>query len=160
MWFFVQLRHNYSASLSLTQMSKISLPNTIKMPPRSSESQLYFSLRSTWPRGLCLIKFPHPWEKSSTLLHPFYNPPVWPEGLSPGQADHMCIRWRGRNVMSEVALQTGAFLYKCTVKRLVRIYYISMNRMLEHRKAFNPRPALWSLYPLSTWEKRDNMIQT
>ena len=50
-----------------------------------------FSLRSTWPRGLCLIKFPHPWGKSSTLLHPFYNPPGWPGGLPPGQADGMCI---------------------------------------------------------------------
>ena len=64
-------------------MHKFSSPNIIKMPPPLYESQLYFSLRSTWPRGLCLIKFPHPWEKSSTLLHPFYNPPGWPRGLSP-----------------------------------------------------------------------------
>ena len=44
--------------------------------------------------------------------------------------------------MSEIAHETGAFLRKCSVKRLVRRYNISMNGMLEHRKAFNTRPAL------------------
>ena len=44
--------------------------------------------------------------------------------------------------MSKVAHLTGAFLPNCSVKRLVRRYYISMNGMLEHRKAFNPLPAL------------------
>ena len=46
------------------------------------------------------------------------------------------------NVMSEVAHKTGAFLPKCSEKRLVLRYYISMNGTLEHRKAFNPLPAL------------------
>ena len=36
--------------------------------------------------------------------------------------------------------------------------YISMNRMLEHRKAINPRHALWSPYSLYTWVKRYNVI--
>ena len=43
------------------------------------------------------------------------------------------------NVTSEIAHETGAFLRKCSVKRLVRRYNISMNGMLEHR---NTRPAL------------------
>ena len=45
-----------------------------------------------------------------------------------------------------------------SVKRLVRRYYISMNGMLEQRKALNPLPALWWSYPL--WVKRDNVIHT
>ena len=49
------------------------------------------SLRNTLPRGHCHIKFPHPWGKSSTLLHQVYNPPGWPECLPLGQADDMCI---------------------------------------------------------------------
>ena len=46
-----------------------------------------FALITTWPRGHCLIKFHHPWGKSWTLLHPFYNSPGCPGGLPPGQAD-------------------------------------------------------------------------
>ena len=45
----------------------------------------------TWPRGLCLVRFPHPWGKFSTLLQPFYNIPGWPGVLPQGQADDMCI---------------------------------------------------------------------
>ena len=51
----------------------------------------FFSLRSTWPRGLCLVNLPHPWGKFSTLLNPFYNPPGWPGVLPLGQAGDMCI---------------------------------------------------------------------
>ena len=51
-----------------------------------------FSLRSTWPRWLCLVNLPHPWGKFSTLLNQFYNPPGWPGVLPLGQADDMCIR--------------------------------------------------------------------
>ena len=50
-----------------------------------------FSLRSTWPRWLCLVNLPHPWGKFSTLLNQFYNPPGWPGVLPLGQADDMCI---------------------------------------------------------------------
>ena len=50
-----------------------------------------FSLRNTWPRILCLVRFPHPWGKFSTFLQPFYNVPDWPGVLPPGQADDMCI---------------------------------------------------------------------
>ena len=51
-----------------------------------------FSLRSTWPRGLCLVNLPHPWGKFSTLLNQFYNPPGWPGVLPLGQANDMCIK--------------------------------------------------------------------
>ena len=75
-----------------------------------SESQLFFgggyqgdfSLRSNWPRGLCLIKCPHSWGKSLTLLHPFYNPPGWPGGLPMGQVNDMCTMIIG-NVLKIVA---------------------------------------------------------
>ena len=50
-----------------------------------------FSLRSTWPRWLCLVNLPHPWGKFSTLLNQFYNPPGWPGVLPLGQANDMCI---------------------------------------------------------------------
>ena len=50
-----------------------------------------FSSRNTWPRGLCLVTFPHPWGKFSTLRQPFYNLPGWPGVLPQGQADDMCI---------------------------------------------------------------------
>ena len=50
-----------------------------------------FSLRNTWPRGLCLVRFPHPWGKFSTLFQQFYNLPGWPGVLPQGQADDMCI---------------------------------------------------------------------
>ena len=61
-----------------------------------------FSLRNTWPRGLCLVRFPHPWGKFSTLLQPFYNLPGWPGVLPQGQADDMCISLPGleRRVIS------------------------------------------------------------
>ena len=81
---FVEWRY-YIASPSLTWMGKILSPNITKTPPLSSESWLCFTLRSTWPRGLCFIKFPHPWWNSSTLLHPLYNPPGWPGGLPRGK---------------------------------------------------------------------------
>ena len=94
---FVQYRY-YLSSPSLTRKGKISSPNIIKAPPPSSESQLLyevdigdFSLRSAWSRGLCLIKFPHPWGKSSTLLNSFSSSTGWPGGLPLREAGDICI---------------------------------------------------------------------
>ena len=62
----------------------------IQVNQSSDEAQLFwggyqedFSLRSTWPRSICLINFPHPWGKLST-----YNPP----GPTPG-GSRWHVRW-------------------------------------------------------------------
>lgn len=36
-----------------------------------------FFVKKHLTQGLCLVRFPHPWGKFSTLLQPFYNLPGW-----------------------------------------------------------------------------------
>ena len=71
-----------------------------------------FSLRNTWPRGLCLARFPHPWGKFSTLLQPFYNLPGWPGVLPQGQADDMCIIWECGGALPLVEIWSHEFVNK------------------------------------------------
>ena len=98
----------YTASPSLTLTNKIWSPKQ-KMPPQSNESQLYeVDIRGIirWEAlDPCLFKFPHPWEKCSASLHPFYNLLI-----ALGQADDICtslnyFEIKGKSVSSATATQ-------------------------------------------------------
>ena len=49
--------------------------------------------------------------------------------------------------MTEVAYQTGAFLRKCSVKQLVRRYYVSMNRFLRTSLGFQSPASIMIVVP-------------
>lgn len=85
-------------------MGNILFPNIIKMPPQSSESQLYevdigiFHREALDSRNIFVLNPPPPPPGGNPQLcapHPIYNPPGWCGGLPLMHASNMCIIAKG-----------------------------------------------------------------